>query len=143
MLTVGESASLIRKLLKLGARRLILKSDAGSDVIQVIGALRRGQPYFTPNVARLVLRSVPTFMPVSYPKVQLIGTYCRPRPSKEPGQSWQIARSSGADEETFDLGLGMASRRRRFNANWGSRDPVRPEGPPRCRAICQFRRPPR
>jgi DNA-binding NarL/FixJ family response regulator len=55
VLTVHETDGLVRELLAVGARGYLLKSDAGSDLIHAVNALRRNQTYFTPKVAEMLL----------------------------------------------------------------------------------------
>lgn len=55
VLTMHESDSLIREVLDAGARGYLLKTDAGSDLINAVDALRRNQTFFTPKVAEMVL----------------------------------------------------------------------------------------
>jgi DNA-binding NarL/FixJ family response regulator len=55
VLTMHESDSLIREVLDAGARGYLLKTDAGSDLIKAVDALRRNQTFFTPKVAEMVL----------------------------------------------------------------------------------------
>jgi DNA-binding NarL/FixJ family response regulator len=55
ILTMHESDSLIREVLDAGARGYLLKTDAGTDLINAVDALRRNQTFFTPKVAEMVL----------------------------------------------------------------------------------------
>ena len=55
ILTMHESDSLIREVLDAGARGYLLKTDAGTDLINAVDALRRNQTFFTPRVAEMVL----------------------------------------------------------------------------------------
>ena len=54
VLTVHETDGLVREL-AVGARGYLLKTDAGSDLIHAVNALRRNQTYFTPKVAEMLL----------------------------------------------------------------------------------------
>ena len=55
ILTMHDSDSLIREVLNAGARGYVLKSDAGSDLVTAVDALRRNKTFFTPKVAQMVL----------------------------------------------------------------------------------------
>jgi DNA-binding NarL/FixJ family response regulator len=55
VLTMYESDTMVREVLDAGARGYLLKSDAGTDLIKAVDALRRDQTYFTPRVAEFVL----------------------------------------------------------------------------------------
>ena len=50
VLTVHETDGLVRELLEVGARGYLLKTDAGTELIQAVNALRRNQTYFTSKV---------------------------------------------------------------------------------------------
>jgi DNA-binding NarL/FixJ family response regulator len=55
VLTAHESEQLVREVLSAGAQGYVLKSDAGRVLISAVEALLDGRPFFTSNVARLVL----------------------------------------------------------------------------------------
>jgi DNA-binding NarL/FixJ family response regulator len=55
ILTMHDSDSLIREVLNAGARGYVLKTDAGSDLVTAVDALRRNKTFFTPKVAQMVL----------------------------------------------------------------------------------------
>lgn len=55
ILTMYDSDALIQQTLKAGARGYLLKSNAGSDLISAVNALRRDKAFFTPKVAQMVL----------------------------------------------------------------------------------------
>lgn len=55
ILTMHDSDSLIKEVLNAGARGYVLKSDAGSDLVTAVDALRRNKTFFTPKVAQMVL----------------------------------------------------------------------------------------
>jgi len=55
VLTAHESEQLVREVLSAGAQGYVLKSDAGRVLISAVEALLDGRPFFTSNVARIVL----------------------------------------------------------------------------------------
>ena len=55
ILTMHDSDTLIREVLNAGARGYVLKTDAGSDLVNAVDALRRNKTFFTPKVAQMVL----------------------------------------------------------------------------------------
>jgi DNA-binding NarL/FixJ family response regulator len=55
ILTAHESEQLVREVLGAGAQGYVLKSDAGRVLVAALKALLTGSPFFTSNVARMVL----------------------------------------------------------------------------------------
>jgi DNA-binding NarL/FixJ family response regulator len=55
ILTAHESEQLVREVLSAGAQGYVLKSDAGRTLVAAVHALLDGRPFFTSNVARMVL----------------------------------------------------------------------------------------
>jgi DNA-binding NarL/FixJ family response regulator len=55
ILTAHESEQLVREVLSAGAQGYVLKSDAGRVLVAALQALQEGRPFFTSNVARMVL----------------------------------------------------------------------------------------
>lgn len=55
ILTMHDSDALIREVLNAGARGYVLKTDAGSDLVNAVDAVRRNKTFFTPKVAQMVL----------------------------------------------------------------------------------------
>ncbi len=55
ILTLHESAQLIRSVLEAGARGYVLKSDAGRNLIDAVEAVSEHKAFFTSNVAATVL----------------------------------------------------------------------------------------
>jgi DNA-binding NarL/FixJ family response regulator len=55
ILTVHDSDPLIQEVLEAGARGYLLKSDAGTDLVAAVEALRRNKTFFTPKIAKMVL----------------------------------------------------------------------------------------
>ena len=55
LLTLHDSAELLRSGFRAGARGYLLKSDAGRDLVSAIDALRRNKTFFTPKVSQMVL----------------------------------------------------------------------------------------
>jgi DNA-binding NarL/FixJ family response regulator len=55
VLTVHDSDPLIQEVLEAGARGYLLKSDAGTDLVAAVEALRRNKTFFTPKIAQMVL----------------------------------------------------------------------------------------
>lgn len=56
VLTMHESEHFIRDVINAGARGYLLKTDAGSDLVEAVKSLRDHKPFFTSKVAELVLR---------------------------------------------------------------------------------------
>jgi DNA-binding NarL/FixJ family response regulator len=54
-LTAHESEQLVREVLRAGAQGYVLKSDAGRTLVAALQALLDDRPFFTSNVARMVL----------------------------------------------------------------------------------------
>src|SRR5581483_7768207 len=55
ILTLHDSDQVVREVLNAGARGYLLKSDAASDLVAAVEALRRDKTYFTSKVAAMVL----------------------------------------------------------------------------------------
>src|SRR3954454_10586383 len=55
ILTMHDSDSVIREVLRAGARGFLLKSDAGRDLVTAVEALQRQRTFFTPRVSQMVL----------------------------------------------------------------------------------------
>lgn len=55
LLTMHNTDQTIREVLKCGARGYVLKSDAEQDLVAAVKAVAQGKPFFTPNVAEVVL----------------------------------------------------------------------------------------
>ena len=55
ILTMHESESLIREVLKVGARGYVSKADAIQDLVTAINAVRSGVTFFTAKVSEIVL----------------------------------------------------------------------------------------
>lgn len=55
ILTMHESETLVRDVLAAGAKGYVLKSDAGRILVQAIEALLAHKPFFSPDVAELIL----------------------------------------------------------------------------------------
>ena len=56
LLTMHNTEQAIREVLESGARGYVLKSDADQDLIAAVKAVAAGKPFFTPNVAEVVLK---------------------------------------------------------------------------------------
>jgi len=56
LLTMHNTDQAIREVLESGARGYVLKSDAEQDLITAVKAVAVGKPFFTPNVAEVVLK---------------------------------------------------------------------------------------
>src|ERR1700761_5023893 len=56
LLTMHNTDQAIRQVLESGARGYVLKSDADQDLITAVKAVSSGKPFFTPNVAEVVLK---------------------------------------------------------------------------------------
>jgi DNA-binding NarL/FixJ family response regulator len=55
ILTAHESEQLVREVLRAGAQGYVLKSDAGRTLVAALHALLDDRPFFSSNVARMVL----------------------------------------------------------------------------------------
>src|ERR1700689_1145292 len=55
VLTITDSAQVIREALDAGARGFVLKSDAARDLVTAVEALQRNRMFFTPRVNDMVL----------------------------------------------------------------------------------------
>jgi DNA-binding NarL/FixJ family response regulator len=55
ILTMHDSDSVIREVLRAGARGFLLKSDAGKELVTAVEALQRQRTFFTPRVSQMVL----------------------------------------------------------------------------------------
>ncbi|MBI5397177.1 MAG: response regulator transcription factor [Verrucomicrobia bacterium] len=55
ILTMHDSEQIIREVLDAGAHGYVLKSDAGRDLVAGVESLSRHKPFFTTQVARMVL----------------------------------------------------------------------------------------
>jgi len=55
ILTMHDSAQLVREVLRAGARGFLLKSDAGRDLIAAVEALEQRRTFFTTKVSQMVL----------------------------------------------------------------------------------------
>lgn len=55
VLTVHDTASLVREVLDAGARGYLLKSDATQNLVAAVEALSRHEPFFTSSVSEIVL----------------------------------------------------------------------------------------
>ena len=56
LLTMHNTDQAIREVLESGARGYVLKSDAEQNLIAAVKAVAEGKPFFTPNVAEIVLK---------------------------------------------------------------------------------------
>ena len=56
LLTMHNTEQAIQEVLESGARGYVLKSDAEHDLITAVKAVAAGKPFFTPNVAEVVLK---------------------------------------------------------------------------------------
>lgn len=56
LLTMHNTEQVIREVLESGARGFVLKSDAGQNLVAAVKAVAEGKPFFTPNVADVVLK---------------------------------------------------------------------------------------
>ena len=56
LLTMHNTEQVIREVLESGARGFVLKSDAGQSLVAAVKAVAGGKPFFTPNVADVVLK---------------------------------------------------------------------------------------
>ena len=55
-MTMHKTEQVIREVLESGARGFVLKSDAGQNLVAAVKAVAAGKPFFTPNVADVVLK---------------------------------------------------------------------------------------
>jgi DNA-binding NarL/FixJ family response regulator len=77
VLTVHDSAQIVREILQAGAKGYLLKSEAGNDLITAVEAVLQDQPFLTPSVTSIVLDTflkstpAPAAAPVPPPAVPL------------------------------------------------------------------------
>lgn len=55
ILTMHDSDSMVRDVLRAGARGFLLKSDAGRDLVSAVEAMQLQRTFFTPRVSQMVL----------------------------------------------------------------------------------------
>lgn len=55
MLTMHESASMVRKALEIGAQGYVWKADSGKDVVVAVDALRRNKPFLSSSILEKIL----------------------------------------------------------------------------------------
>lgn len=55
ILTMHDSDTMVRDVLRAGARGFLLKSDAGRDLVSAVEALQLQRTFFTPRVSQMVL----------------------------------------------------------------------------------------
>ena len=55
ILTMHDSDSVVREVLRAGARGFLLKSDAGRDLVAAVEALQRQRTFFTTRVSQMIL----------------------------------------------------------------------------------------
>jgi len=55
VLTMNDSGEMASRVLAAGASGLVLKSDAGLDLVRAVQAVERGQPFLSPAVTRLII----------------------------------------------------------------------------------------
>jgi DNA-binding NarL/FixJ family response regulator len=65
VLTVHDSAQMVREILQAGARGYLLKSEAGQELEPAIESILQDRPFFTPTVTNMVLD---TFLNAPKPK---------------------------------------------------------------------------
>jgi len=58
VLTMHDSPALVLEMLRAGACGYLLKESAGGELAEAIRATSRGQPVFTPEIARTVVHSL-------------------------------------------------------------------------------------
>ncbi len=57
ILTVHESAQLVREILAVGARGYVLKSDAGHELVGAVRSVQQHKSFISPRVSQLALQS--------------------------------------------------------------------------------------
>ncbi|HUI05901.1 MAG TPA: response regulator transcription factor [Verrucomicrobiae bacterium] len=57
ILTLDESTETIRRAAEAGARAIVMKSDAARDLLAAVAALARHEPFYTPKVSEIVMRT--------------------------------------------------------------------------------------
>lgn len=100
ILSMHESEQIVRDVLDCGARGYILKSDAGTDLLGALDALRNNKPFFTSKVAEVVLRgylggpsagaAIPG-SPVSPREREIIQLIAEGKPNKEIATTLSIS----------------------------------------------------
>jgi DNA-binding NarL/FixJ family response regulator len=57
ILTIDESAEVIRNVSEAGAHGVVMKSDAAHDLVAAVSALARHEPFYTSKVSEIMLRT--------------------------------------------------------------------------------------
>ena len=57
VLTLDESAELVRSICEAGAHGVVMKSDAAHDLVDAVSALARHEPFYTSKVSEIMLRT--------------------------------------------------------------------------------------
>jgi DNA-binding NarL/FixJ family response regulator len=55
VLTVHDSGEMAAQVLAAGAKGLVLKSDAATDLVRAVQSIHKGQPFLSPTVTRIIL----------------------------------------------------------------------------------------
>jgi DNA-binding NarL/FixJ family response regulator len=55
VLTMNDSGEVASQVLAAGASALVLKSDAGRDLVRAVQSIERGQPFLSPAVTKLII----------------------------------------------------------------------------------------
>ena len=55
VLTMNDSGEVASQVLAAGASALVLKSDAGRDLVRAVQSVERGQPFLSPAVTKLII----------------------------------------------------------------------------------------
>lgn len=58
VLTMHESEHLMHEVLLAGAQGYVLKSDAGSELVDAVDSVCRGKPYFTSKMSPAIIKSI-------------------------------------------------------------------------------------
>jgi DNA-binding NarL/FixJ family response regulator len=102
ILTMDESEQSIRKALSVGARGIVLKSDAACDLVSAIEALQNHQTFFTPEVAKMVLNG---FMGRERPRAEVSSPDPLTRREREVVQL--LAEGKSSKDVAVVLGLSV------------------------------------
>jgi DNA-binding NarL/FixJ family response regulator len=57
ILTLDESADVIHRASEAGAHAIVMKSDAAQYLVSAVSALARHEPFYTPKISEIVLRT--------------------------------------------------------------------------------------
>ena len=107
VLTVHDSAQIVREIMQAGAKGYLLKSEAGKDLPTAVETVMQDQPFLTPSVTNIVLdtflKSAPTPVATETPAVPLSARESEVIKLLAQGHSNKdVARQLGISVKTVD-----------------------------------------